>query len=43
MDMTHIDWYIFDECDLRDRDLSERNLAGAHFIVPPLSQPSRRF
>jgi uncharacterized protein YjbI with pentapeptide repeats len=32
MDMTHIDWYIFDECDLRDRDLSERNLAGAHFI-----------
>ena len=32
MDMTHIDWYIFDECDLRDRDLSERNLVGAHFI-----------
>src|SRR6266576_3371922 len=32
MDMIHIDWYIFDECDLRDRDLSEKNLAGAHFI-----------
>src|SRR5712691_10827926 len=32
MDMIHIDWYIFDECDLRDRDLNEKNLAGAHFI-----------
>jgi uncharacterized protein YjbI with pentapeptide repeats len=32
MDMIHIDWYIFDECDLRDRDLSEKNLVGAHFI-----------
>src|SRR5947209_9216658 len=28
----HIDWYIFDECVLRDMDMSERNLNGAHFI-----------
>ena len=32
MDTYRIDWYIFDECDLRDQDLSERNLVGAHFI-----------
>ena len=32
MNVMHIDWYIFDECDLRDVDLSERNLSGAHFI-----------
>ena len=32
MDMIRIDWYIFDECDLRDQDLSEKNLVGAHFI-----------
>ena len=30
--VKHIDWYIYDECDLRDMDLSERNLNGAHFI-----------
>ncbi len=28
----HIDWYIFDECVLRDMDMSERNLNGAQFI-----------
>ena len=28
----HIDWYIFDECVLRDLDMSERNLDGAHFV-----------
>lgn len=28
----HIDWYIFDECVLRDKDMSERNLNGAQFI-----------
>ena len=32
MKVMHIDWYIYDECDLRDMDLSERNLNGAHFI-----------
>ena len=32
MKVKHIDWYIYDECDLRDMDLSERNLDGAHFI-----------
>ncbi len=30
--VMHIDWYIYDECDLRNMDLSERNLHGAHFI-----------
>src|SRR6266699_1836438 len=30
--VKHIDWYIYDECDLRDTDLSERDLNGAHFI-----------
>ena len=32
MKVVHIDWYIFDECVLRDLDMSERNLNGAHFI-----------
>ncbi len=32
MQVKHIDWFIFDGCDLRDLDLSERNLNGAHFI-----------
>ena len=32
MEMIRIEWYIFDECDLRDQDFSERNLNGAHFI-----------
>jgi uncharacterized protein YjbI with pentapeptide repeats len=32
MKVMHIDWYIFDECVLRDLDMSERNLNGAHFI-----------
>ena len=30
--VMHIDWYIYDECDLRNMDLSERDLHGAHFI-----------
>ena len=32
MQVKHIDWYIFDDCDLREMDLSERNLNGACFI-----------
>src|SRR5947209_5619840 len=32
MDVKHIDWHIFDGCDLREMDLSERNLKGAYFI-----------
>jgi uncharacterized protein YjbI with pentapeptide repeats len=32
MQVKHIDWYIFDDCDLREMDLSERILNGASFI-----------
>ena len=31
MDVVHIDLHIFDECDLRDLDFSEKNLNGAYF------------
>jgi Pentapeptide repeats (8 copies) len=31
MDVVHIDLHIFDECDLRDLDFSERNLNSAYF------------
>lgn len=31
MDIVHIDLHIFDECDLRDLDFSERNLNSAYF------------
>lgn len=31
MDVVHIDLHIFDECDLRDLDFSERNLDSAYF------------
>jgi uncharacterized protein YjbI with pentapeptide repeats len=32
MDVMHIDWHIYDGCDLRDADMSEKKLNGAHFI-----------
>lgn len=31
MDVVHIDLHIFDECDLRDLDFSERSLNSAYF------------
>src|SRR5712692_11698846 len=32
MQVKHIYWYIFEDCDLREMDLSERELNGACFI-----------
>src|SRR5258707_2730015 len=32
MDVMRIDWHIYDKCDLRDLDMSDKKLNGAHFI-----------
>ena len=32
MDVMRIDWHIYDKCDLRDLDMSDKKLNGANFI-----------